>query len=237
MKYENIVKGKFINRPNRFMADVKTGGVICSVHVKNTGRCREILIPGADVFLQYFPVSKEAGVPSAARKTAYDLISVYKNDVLINIDSQIPNKMVHEWLSSGADGIFRNITYIKPEYTHGNSRFDFYIEAEEKKILLEVKGVTLENDGIVSFPDAPTERGTKHIRELITALSEGFDSYVMFVIQMKGVKYFTPAKDHDPAFAAALKEACERGVNVLAYDSVVSSDSIKIDSPVEICIT
>jgi len=216
MKYERIKKAKFIARPNRFIAIVELDGQETVCHVKNTGRCRELLVPGATVFVQ------EAANPS--RKTKYDLIAVYKGDRLVNMDSQVPNKVFYEWVQAG--GLFQNVTYIKPETTYKNSRFDFYIEAGGKKIFVEVKGVTLEKDGAVYFPDAPTERGVKHLFELIECKKEGFEAYVVFVVQMKGVTRFSPHDETHKAFGDALRAAAKAGVNILAVDCEVTENSI-----------
>lgn len=224
MKYESIVKGKFISRPNRFIAIVEVEGKTETVHVKNTGRCKELLVEGATVFLE------KSNNPE--RKTKYDLIAVYKGDNLINMDSQAPNEMVYEWLALG--NLFSKNAKIKREVTFGDSRFDIYIEEGEKKAFIEVKGVTLENDGVASFPDAPTERGIKHIKELISARERGYDTYIFFVIQMKGVTKFEPSYKNHMEFAKALKEAQDRGVKILAYDSIVTPDEIKIDKPVAV---
>lgn len=224
MKYESIVKGKFISRPNRFIAIVEVEGKTETVHVKNTGRCKELLVEGATVFLE------KSNNPE--RKTKYDLIAVYKGDNLINMDSQAPNEMVYEWLALG--NLFSKNAKIKREVTFGDSRFDIYIEEGEKKAFIEVKGVTLENDGVASFPDAPTERGIKHIKELILARERGYDTYIFFVIQMKGVTKFEPSYKNHMEFAKALKEAQDRGVKILAYDSIVTPDKIKIDKPVAV---
>ncbi|MGN0711459.1 MAG: DNA/RNA nuclease SfsA [Anaerovoracaceae bacterium] len=224
MKYKNIVEGKFAARPNRFIAHVEINGQTEICHVKNTGRCRELLIEGSRVFLE------KSDNPH--RKTKYDLISVYKGDMLVNMDSQVPNKAVGEWLASG--GLFEDITVIKPEKTYGTSRFDFYVEAGNRRIFMEVKGVTLEHDGIARFPDAPTERGVKHLRELKACIGDGYEAYVVFVIQMKGTKLFMPNIETHKEFAEALKEAQEAGVGVLAYDCDVTEDSIKISSPVPV---
>ena len=225
MRYKNIVKGTFINRPNRFIANVDIEGAPTVCHVKNTGRCRELLIPGATVFLE------KSDNPE--RKTQYDLIAVYKEENLFNIDSQAPNKVFGEWLTSGKS-CFESITNIKPECKYGNSRFDFYIEADGRKIFAEVKGVTLENDGILSFPDAPTERGTKHIRELCDCIENGYEAVVAFVIQTKNAKYFTPNADHDPAFAQELKNAHRKGVRIIALCCDVTSDSLSISDYTEV---
>ena len=225
MKYKNIVKGKFIDRPNRFIANVDIDGTPTVCHVKNTGRCKELLTRGAKVFLE------KSDNPD--RKTLYDLVSVYKGKHLFNIDSQAPNKVFGEWLASG-NSCFDNITLIKPECKYGNSRFDFYIEADGRKIFAEVKGVTLENNGVLSFPDAPTERGTKHIRELCDCMEKGYDACIVFVIQTKNAKYFTPNTDHDPDFAQALKNAHRLGVRIIALCCDVTADSLSISDYVEV---
>lgn len=218
MVYKNILPGKFILRPNRFIANIEIDGKTEVCHVKNTGRCKELLIPGADVFVQESN-NKE-------RKTRFDLISVYKGKELINIDSQAPNKVFGEWAKKS--GFFGKIDYIKAEYTYKSSRFDFYIEAEKKKILVEVKGVTLEDKGIVSFPDAPTERGIKHINELLSAKDEGFESYVFFIIQLEKCRYFTPNREKHPEFADALEYASKNGVKVCALNCEVSKNSLDV---------
>ena len=186
MKYSNVVKAEFISRPNRFIANVRLGGEEKVVHVKNTGRCRELLLPGATIYL-----SKGE---NPARRTEYDLIAVEKKTkngaILINMDSQIPNYVCEELIRSG--NLFSEKAIIRREHAHKSSRFDFYIEDGERKILLEVKGCTLENNGVASFPDAPTERGAKHVRELISSIDEGYEAYVVFIIQMKGVYEFQP---------------------------------------------
>ncbi|MGN0595264.1 MAG: DNA/RNA nuclease SfsA [Hominimerdicola sp.] len=224
MKYKNIKKAVFCKRPNRFIAICEVNGCEEVVHVKNTGRCRELLIKGATVFLE------ENNSP--ARKTKYDLISVVKDGRLINMDSQSPNKVFGEWAKSGK--FVPDITMIKPECKYLNSRFDFYIETQHKKIFVEVKGVTLENNGVVMFPDAPTERGLKHITELIDAKKNGYEAYVFFVIQMENVKYFTPNAVTHKAFADKLKECRSAGVNILAYDCIVTEDSISINKQVSV---
>lgn len=216
MEYSNIKKATFIDRPNRFIANVMIDGSMAVCHVKNTGRCKELLTKGATVFVQYCKSEK--------RKTDYDLISVYKGDRLINIDSQIPNKVFDQWVQEGK--IFNDVTYIKPEYKYGNSRIDFYIEAQNKKILAEVKGATLEKDGVVMFPDAPTLRGVKHVQELMQAVKQGYTAYIVFVVQMSNVKYFTPNKETHPQFAAALAAAQQGGVNVVAVACDVGRDYI-----------
>lgn len=216
MNYSNIKKGVFVSRPNRFIANVKIDGKTQVCHVKNTGRCKELLVPGASVYLE------ESNNPD--RKTKYDLVAVYKGDKLINIDSQAPNKVFGEWIKQS--GYFKNITLIKPECKYKNSRFDYYIEADNKKIFAEVKGVTLETDGVVKFPDAPTQRGLKHINELIDCAKNGYEAYVFFVIQMKSCKYFTPNKETHPEFADMLIKADKNGVNILALCCDVASDKL-----------
>lgn len=224
MEYRNIVAGTFIERPNRFIAHVKIRSKVEVVHVKNTGRCAELLQPGATVYVQ------EAENPE--RKTKWDLIGVRKGSRLINMDSQIPNKIVEEWIRSG--NLFPDATKIKAEQKYQNSRFDLYIECGERKIFVEVKGVTLEEDGIVKFPDAPTERGLKHIQELCEAVKAGYEAYVFFVIQMKGVRYFTPNMETHPQFGEALQRAQEEGVHILAYDCRVMKDRIEIANEVPV---
>lgn len=227
MKYENIITGRFLTRPNRFVAHVEIDGVAEVCHVKNTGRCKELLVQGATVFLEV--------ASNPARKTKYDLIGVKKGDLMINMDSQAPNKAVGEWLAAG--NLFSDATLIKSEKTYGKSRFDFYVETPQDKIFLEVKGVTLEEDGVVRFPDAPTERGVKHIEELIACIEDGYKAYILFVIQMKGMKYFEPNDRTHPAFGDALRKASQAGVKVLAYDCLVTEDELLIDAPVEIRLT
>lgn len=228
MKYKNAVKGEFVSRLNRFIAKVLIDGKEETVHVKNTGRCREILVPGATVFLEKSE--------NPARKTAYDLIAVEKKTengtILINIDSQIPNLCAAEFLPFS--GLFPADVKIKREVTYGNSRFDISAEYEDKKAFIEVKGVTLERDGTALFPDAPTERGIKHIKELIHAKKQGIDTYIMFVIQMTGVHTFSPNKKMHPEFAEALIEAEKAGVKILAFQCEITEDDIKITSPVKV---
>lgn len=219
MKYKNVVKARFLSRPNRFIAYAELDGREVVAHVKNTGRCRELLTPNAEIIL--------SKAENPERKTPYDLIAVYKNGILINMDSQAPNAVFGEWLK--ATDFFGNITYVRPECKYKNSRFDFYLESGERKIFVEVKGVTLEEDGIVLFPDAPTERGVKHISELCEAVRDGYEAYVFFVIQMKECKYFTPNTKTHPAFAEALKHASENGVTVKAVCCNVTENSLEID--------
>lgn len=215
MIYKNIVHGKFDSRPNRFIAKVWIDGVLETVHVKNTGRCKELLLPGVHVILE------KSDNPS--RKTAYDLIAVNKEGLgLVNIDSQAPNKVVYEWLQK------LDYTYIKPEYTYGDSRIDFYMEKDDEKYLMEVKGCTLEIDGIGYFPDAPTERGVKHLKELIKALDEGYHCSIAFVIQMENVKEVRPNEAMHPAFADAFYEAKRAGVEVLFLQCKVTEDTLEV---------
>ena len=222
MKYNKILKAKFISRPNRFIAHCELDGeeVIC--HVKNTGRCKELLTPGATVILTDERENK-------ARKTPFDLISVYKGERLINMDSQAPNKVAEELM----ERLYPK-SKIRREITYGKSRIDLFIENGEEKIFVEVKGVTLESDGVAKFPDAPTERGIKHLRELERAASEGYKAIVLFIIQMKGVAYFTPNRETHPQFADALVEVHENGVNVWAYDCKVQEGIVEADMPVEV---
>ena len=224
MEYKNIQVGEFISRPNRFIAHVKIENTIEICHVKNTGRCKELLLPGATVYVQHFPNTK--------RKTSWDLIAVKKGDVLINIDSQAPNKAVKEWLLSGGLGFIPDI--VKPEFQYEDSRFDFYLERDNKRWLIEVKGVTLEKDRAALFPDAPTLRGVKHIEGLARHAKEGFETAILFVIQMDGILYFSPNETMHPEFAQALRQAKQAGVNVLAYDCEVTPDSMKIRNPIKV---
>ncbi|MBO7209268.1 MAG: DNA/RNA nuclease SfsA [Clostridia bacterium] len=221
MEYNNIVEGVFLSRPNRFIAKVQINGKEETVHVKNTGRCKELLVPGAKVYL--------ARTDNPDRKTKYDLVSIYKNERLINMDSQAPNKIFGEWLSQKVD-------YLKPEYKYGNSRFDFYGEHNGKKFLIEVKGVTLEQDGVVMFPDAPTERGVKHIEELIKATKNGFETAVVFIIQMDNVKCFKPNDNTHKQFGDALRKAVLQGVKVFALDCTVTKGRVTAKNQVEIVL-
>lgn len=226
MKYTSIKVAKFIRRPNRFTAHVILDNHEEIVHVKNTGRCKEILREGTKVILE------EA--KNRSRKTKYSIIAVYKGDVLINIDSQIPNMVVYQGITEGKIKEFHDVTKLSKEIVYGNSRFDLYFETKEQRGFIEVKGVTLKTEGIAMFPDAPTQRGCKHIHEMIKAVEEGYAGFIFFLIQMKGVNYFTPFELRDLEFAKALKLANEKGVKVLAYDSIVSEDEITIGSPVEV---
>ena len=216
-----------MERPNRFIAYAELNGKKETIHVKNTGRCAELLRPGAAIYVQ------ESDNPE--RKTKWDLIAVEKETGsgkrLINMDSQIPNRVVQEWIEAG--NLFPDVSLVRPETTYGNSRFDLYVEAGDRKIFIEVKGVTLEEDGVCRFPDAPSDRAVKHLEELIRAKKKGYEAYVFFVIQMKGVSYFTPNTDTHPAFAEALRRAKEAGVEILAYDCSVAPDSIVVSEPVD----
>ena len=217
MRYENMVPGIFLSRPNRFIAKVLIDGTEETVHVKNTGRCRELLPAGAQVWCH------KSDNPN--RKTKFDLITVKKGERLINMDSQAPNTAAGEWLRSGGLGQIEN---LKAETFHGDSRYDFSFTKDGKTCFLEVKGVTLEDDGVCAFPDAPTERGAKHLRGLTEAAKAGFGAYVLFVIQMADVKYLRPHDERDLAFGQALREAAENGVTVLAMDCAVDVDSMDI---------
>ena len=221
MYYRHMVPGIFHARPNRFIAHIEIDGQMQICHVKNTGRCRELLPPGAKVWCQ------ESTNPN--RKTKYDLIAVQKGDRLINMDSQAPNIAAGEWLRNGGLG---PVEQVKAETVHGDSRFDFSFVKDGTLCFLEVKGVTLETDGVCAFPDAPTERGAKHLRGLIQAAREGYGAYVLFVIQMSDVKYLHPNDATDPVFAAALREAAENGVTILAMDCGVTPDTMNLRLPV-----
>lgn len=226
MRYQNVERGRFIARPNRFIAHVALGGGMAVCHVKNTGRCRELLVPGAPVYLE------RAANPD--RKTAYDLIAVEKAGLLINMDAQAPNKAFGEWAAAGR--FLPGLTAIRPEFTWEDSRFDFLLEDGAGKIFVEVKGVTLEEDGEVRFPDAPTERGVKHLRGLRRAVEQGHRAAVFFVVQMKGPVRFRPNDLTHPAFGNALRDAEAHGVGVYAYDCRVSPDELEIDAPVAVAL-
>ena len=221
MEYSNTVRGIFRSRPNRFIAHVEIDGQEQVCHVKNTGRCRELLVPGAQVWC--------CKSDNPARKTQYDLIAVQKGERLINMDSQAPNTAAKEWLASGGLG---PVTELRPEYTHADSRFDFFFQKGEKNCLMEVKGCTLEHDGVCSFPDAPTARGVKHLKGLAAAVKDGFECYVLIVIQMADVKYFRPNEETDPDFAGALRDAAAQGVHILAMDCAVTPGRMEIRLPV-----
>ena len=221
MRYENMTPGIFLSRPNRFIAHIEIDGTVEVCHVKNTGRCRELLVPGCTVWCQ------RSDNPN--RKTKFDLIAVQKGDRLINMDSQAPNKAAGEWLAGGGLG---EITDLRPEVKHGDSRYDFSFVKDGKRCFLEVKGCTLEQDGVCAFPDAPTERGAKHIRGLTVAAGEGYGAYILFVIQMSDVKYIRPHDETDPEFGRALREAAKNGVTVLAMDCAITPETMDIRLPV-----
>lgn len=231
MIYENILKATFIKRPNRFIAHCMVNDKEEIVHVKNTGKCRELLLEGCTVYLQ--------GHDNPNRKTKYSLINVLKGNRLINMDSQVPNKVAYEALLSKKiilPGIDEEIVSIKCEKTYKSSRFDIYIQTKTKKAFVEVKGVTLEENGVVLFPDAKTERGVKHVGELIEACKEGYESYILFVVQMNNVKYFTPNVKMHKEFGDILKEANLSGVHILAYDCNVDENSITINEKVKVVL-
>ena len=221
MKYEHMTPGIFLARPNRFIAHVEIDGQTEVVHVKNTGRCKELLVPGCTVYCQ------RSGNPS--RKTKFDLIAVRKGDRLINMDSQAPNKAAGEWLAAGGLG---ELSELRAEVKEGDSRFDFSFVKDGKRCFLEVKGCTLEEDGVCAFPDAPTERGAKHIRGLTELAKAGYGAFILFVIQMADVKYIRPHDETDPEFGRALREAAANGVRVLAMDCAVDVDSMELRLPV-----
>lgn len=223
MNYKNMTIGEFLHRPNRFIAHVAINGKEEICHVKNTGRCRELLVPGAQVWCQEFD--------SPTRKTKYDLIAVQKGQRLINMDSQTPNAAAKEWLLSGGLG---KLTNLRSEVFHGDSRFDFSFEKDGKICFLEVKGVTLETDGVCAFPDAPTTRGVKHLKGLTQAVKDGYGGYVLFVIQMENVKYLHPNDTTDPAFGNALREAAAAGVQVLARACHVTPETMTITDAVSV---
>ena len=224
MHYQNVRAAKFIDRPNRFIAHVELDGSVETVHVKNTGRCRELLVPGCTVYL-------EKGT-NPNRKTAYDLIAVEKGSSLINMDAQAPNKVFAEW--AAAVGFLPDVTAIRPEYTYGGSRLDFCVETEGRLHLVEVKGVTLEENGNALFPDAPTERGVRHLHELMRAVEEGHRATAFFVIQMADVLDFAPNDTTHPAFGEALREAARRGVEIAAYTCRVTPETVTLDAPVPV---
>lgn len=231
MKYKHVVSAVFLERPNRFIAYAEINGVRETVHVKNTGRCRELLIPGNKIYL--------SAVDNPDRKTKYDLIAVEKlrenaPSLLINMDSQIPNAAAEEWLKKGK--LFSPNAEIRREVKYGNSRFDFFVSDGNRKVFLEVKGVTLEENGIAMFPDAPTERGVKHIRELMQCIKDGYEAYILFVIQMKGMTAFRPNDKTHAEFGKVLREADSAGVKILAMDCIVTPDSIELDEHVPVLL-
>ena len=226
MQYQNVKKGIFLTRPNRFIAHVEVDGATQVVHVKNTGRCRELFVPGVSVYLE------QSANP--ARKTKYDLIAVEKGELLINMDAQAPNQVFREWAEQG--GFLPGLTQLRPETTWGSSRFDFYWEAGDRRGFVEVKGVTLEENGHARFPDAPTERGVKHLEELIRCRSEGYEAAVCFVLQMEGMKDFAPNDSTHPAFGQALRKAAQAGVQILAHTCRVTPETLTIAEPVPVCL-
>lgn len=231
MEYRKVIKAVFKRRPNRFVAYAEINGREEIVHVKNTGRCRELLVEGCTIYLA------EADNPN--RKTRYDLIAVEKirqnkSPLLINMDSQIPNTVTEEWLRKGM--LFSENAVIKREVTYRNSRFDFYINDGERKIFLEVKGVTLEKEGIAMFPDAPTQRGVKHINELMKCIDDGYEAYILFVLQMKETSAFQPNDKMHPEFGEALRRAEKAGMNIIAMNCSVSCSEIAINKPVQIIL-
>ena len=226
MKYPNIILGRFLRRPNRFIAHVELDGQEVVCHVKNTGRCRELLVPGAAVWL--------CKSDNSARKTAYDLVAVQKGDLLINMDSAAPNAVFGEFARAGK--FLPDTEGVKSEVRYGASRFDFCITAGGQTHYVEVKGVTLEEAGVVRFPDAPTERGVRHLRELMDAKAAGYGAHAVFVIQMERAGYFTPNERTHPAFAVALREAAEAGVQVHAYTCRVTSDGMEMAEPVPVVL-
>ena len=226
MRYQHVISGRFVDRPNRFIAHVETADGLQTVHVKNTGRCRELLLPGATVYLEV--------CPTPSRKTAYDLIAVKKGERLINMDAQAPNKVFGEWASSG--GFLPGVTAVRREYVYGDSRLDFCLDTEKGPHLVEVKGVTLEENNRARFPDAPTQRGVKHIKELQKAAEKGLDATLFFVVQIENIDCVSPNDDTHPAFGEALREAVAHGVNVCAYDCAVRPDSLQIRRPVPVIL-
>ncbi len=224
MIYENILPAVFVDRPNRFIAHVELNGKIEVCHVKNTGRCRELLIPGCRVYVQH--------QPSPTRKTAYDLIAVEKGERLLNMDANAPNRVFNEYVRAGR--FLRGWSVIRPETTHGDSRFDFYLESPGHRLFAEVKGVTLEDDGVMRFPDAPTERGVKHLEGLARCVQEGYEAWAVFVIQTEDVRWMEPNRRTHPAFADAMRQAAQAGVHLLALDCHTEPDRLEIRRPVEI---
>lgn len=227
MKYKKVVEGLFINRPNRFIALVLIDGIEETVHVRNTGRCRELLTPYAKILL-------EDCSHNLNRKTRYSIVAVWKEDVLVNIDSQIPNQVVFDAIKGGAIPSFQNISKVKRESSFKNSRFDMSFENGNEKGFIEVKGVTLEKEGVAMFPDAPTTRGTKHVLEMIEAVKEGYTGAIFFLIQMKDTHVFKLNSQMDPKFSEAIKLAYRNNVDIIAYDSIVSTNDIVIGDKIEI---
>lgn len=226
MHYSNIQRATFLRRPNRFIAHIEVDGREEVCHVKNTGRCRELLTYRATIYVEHHD--------NPNRKTKYSIIAVEKGDLLINMDSQAPNKVVGEWLLEKEP--FGKVKLLKPECTYGSSRFDFYLETEAEKIFIEVKGVTLEEDGIVRFPDAPTERGIKHLEELRACVGVGYKAAVIFVVQMEGMQHFEPNDRTHPQFGEALRQARKAGVEVLAYECKVTPSSLEISKSIPVVL-
>lgn len=228
MKYTNIVHGRFERKVNRFIAEVFIQDIKEQVHIKNTGRLTELLQPGVEVLLE--------SSDNPSRKTRFSLIAVDKNGSWVNIDSQAPNRMAFEALQAGKLAEFGVVNHVQREVTYGDSRFDLYFEKGEEKGFIEVKGVTLEQDGVAMFPDAPTSRGSKHVLELIKAVQEGYTAAILFIVQMKGCHAFTPYREMDPTFADALRQASLQGVQILAYDAVVEEETCLLDAPLPVHI-
>lgn len=228
MKYGQMISGVFHRKVNRFIAEVFIDNVMEQVHIKNTGRLKELLVEGTDVLLEISDNPK--------RKTNYSLIAVWKNDRLVNIDSQAPNAVAFEAIQAGELPEFGNVLQLRREVKYGHSRFDLYYENDDEQGFIEVKGVTLEKDGIAMFPDAPTSRGTKHVLELIDAVEDGYKASVLFIIQMKGCHLFTPHREMDEEFGRALQLASQHGVQILAYDSIVTSDELRLDKAVPVIL-
>src|SRR5699024_10670993 len=226
MKYEKITRGKLIKRVNRFIAKVSINGTEEDVHVKNTGRLKELLLPGAKVLMEY------SNNPN--RKSKYSLIAIAKKDNWVNIDSQAPNAIAFEALREGKLKECGSVTSVKQEVTYDNSRFDLYYEKDDEKGFIEVKDVTLEKNGIAMFPDAPTKRGTKHVLELVKSVEDGYTAAILFIVQMKGCHAFIPNRDVDKTFADALLEAQQQGVHILAYDSIIKKDELILDQPIPV---
>ena len=226
MQYQRIEKGRFLTRPNRFIAHVELDGRTEVVHVKNTGRCRELLVPGATVYLEKSD--------NPARKTQYDLIAVEKGTLLVNMDAQAPNQVFREWAEAG--NFQEGLTLLRPETTWGDSRFDFYWEAGGRRGFVEVKGVTLEEGGHACFPDAPTERGVKHLNELVRCQADGYEAAVCFVLQMAGMKDFAPNDRTHPAFGDALRQVAQAGVRIMARECIVTPDSLTIGAAVPVLL-
>ena len=224
MIYEHILPAVFVDRPNRFIAHVELKGRTEVCHVKNTGRCRELLFPGCRVYVQH--------QPSPTRKTAYDLIAVEKGERLLNMDANAPNRVFNEYVRAGR--FLREWSVIRPETTHGDSRFDFYLESPGHRLFAEVKGVTLEDDGVMRFPDAPTERGVKHLEGLARCVQEGYEAWAVFVIQTEDVRWMEPNRRTHPAFADAMRQAAQAGVHLLALDCHTEPNRLEIRRPVEI---